>query len=143
VVTYTEDRAAIGRAMASCFRDDDFTILGGAGAQPYYARMRGVDVFGLVSQRIAHDEPRTNARAGHTKFGSPALLAAYDPTFVMSCYRLHDKPDPPPLPCDVGFWKSRGYEPVTMHVPGMEQYGEYYTFLAKRSRNFQCPGRVR
>jgi hypothetical protein len=138
LMTYTEDRAAIGRATASCFRDDDFAILGGAGAQPYYARMRGIDVFGLVSRRIAHEEPRSNARAGHTKFGTPHLLAQYDPTFVMSCYRLHDKPAPPPLPCDVGFWKARGYESVTVHVPGMQQYGEYYTFLAKRSRNFTC-----
>src|SRR5258708_39822712 len=141
-MTYTEARATIGRAMATCFRDDDFSILGGAGAQPYYARMRGIDVFGLVSDRIAHEEPRTNARAGHTKFGSPALLAQYDPTFVFSCYRLHDKPDPPPLNCDVGFWKSRGFEPVTMKIPGVQQYCEDYTFLGKPSRHFQCRGRV-
>jgi len=32
LIAYTEDRAAIGRAMASCFRDDDFSIVGGAGA---------------------------------------------------------------------------------------------------------------
>jgi hypothetical protein len=29
-----------------------------------------------------------------------------------------------------------------MHIPGMRQQGEYYTFLAKKARNFQCPGRV-
>src|SRR5262249_54634320 len=67
LIAYTEDRAAIGRAMAGCFRPDDFSIVGGAGAQPYQARMRGVDVFGLVSSTIAHDEPRLRARAGHTK----------------------------------------------------------------------------
>jgi hypothetical protein len=143
LMVYTEDRAAIGRAMEPCFRDDDFSILGGAGAQPYYGRMRGIDVFGLVSDRVAHEEPRIRARAGHTKFASDKLLAEYDPTFVFSCYAIHPTPDPPPLPCNVAFWRARGYEPVTMHVPGLQQSGEYYTFLAKKARDFQCPGRVR
>lgn len=141
LIVYTEDRAAIGRAMAGCFRDDDFSIVGGAGAQPYYARMRGIDVFGLVSERIAHDEPRIRARAGHTKFGSDPLLAEYDPTFVFSCYQIHRAPEQPQLPC-AGFWLARGFEEVTMHVPGMRQDGEYYTFLAKKARNFECLGRV-
>lgn len=139
---YTDDRAAIGRAMQPCFEPDDFSIVGGAGAQPYYGRMRGVDVFGLVSERIAHDEPRIRARAGHTKFGSDTLLASYDPTFVFSCYAIHATPVPPPLPCNVGFWIQKGYEPVTMRIPGLKQGGEYYTFLAKKSRHFQCPGVV-
>lgn len=142
LIVYTEDRAAIGRAMEPCFAPDDFSIVGGAGAQPYYGRMRGIDVFGLVSERIAHDEPRIRARAGHTKFGTDTLLAEYDPTFVFSCYQLHAKAEPQPrLPC-AGFWLARGYEQVTMHIPGMRQSGEYYTFLAKKARNFQCPGRV-
>lgn len=141
LIVYTEDRAAIGRAMQSCFRADDFSIVGGAGAQPYFGRMRGIDVFGLVSEPIAHDEPRIRARAGHTKFGSDRVLAAYDPTFVFSCYQIHARPEPPTLPC-AGFWLARGFEPVTMHIPGMRQQGEYYTFLAKKARNFQCPGRV-
>jgi hypothetical protein len=142
LIAYTEDRAAIGRAMAGCFLPDDFSIVGGAGAQPYFGRMRGVDVFGLVSDRIAHDEPRVRARAGHTKFGSDPVLAGYDPTFVFSCYQIHRAPDPPALPCG-GFWLARGFEPVTLHVPGLRQQGEYYTFLAKKTRRFECPGRVR
>ena len=141
LTTYTEDRAAIGRAMAGCFAPDDFSIVGGAGAQPYFARMRGVDVFGLVSDTIAHREPRIRARAGHTKFGSDPVLAAYDPTFVFSCYQLHPTPAQPVLPC-AGFWLARGFEPVTMHIPGLRLQGEYYTFLARKTRQFQCPGRV-
>jgi len=141
LIVYTEDRAAIGRAMAPCFQPGDFSIVGGAGAQPYFGRMQGIDVFGLVSDRIAHEEPRMRARAGHTKFGSDALLAQYDPTFVFSCYQIHGKPEQPRLGC-AGFWLARGYEQVTMHVPGMKQQGQYYTFLAKKARNFQCPGRV-
>lgn len=141
LIVYTEDRAAIGRVMEPCFLPGDFSIVGGAGAQPYFGRMQGVDVFGLVSERIAHEEPRMRARAGHTKFGSDSLLAQYDPTFVFSCYQIHARPEQPQLGC-AGFWLSRGYELVTMHVPGMRQSGEYYTFLAKKARNFQCPGRV-
>lgn len=141
LIVYTEDRAAIGRAMAPCFQPTDFSIVGGAGAQPYFGRMRAIDVFGLVSERIAHDEPRVRARAGHTKFGNDRLLADYEPTFVFSCYRIHRTAEQPQLPC-AGFWKARDYEQVTMHIPGMREQGEYYTFLAKRSRAFACPGRV-
>ena len=141
LITYTDDRAAIGRAMAPCFTPDDFSIVGGAGAQPYFGRMRGIDVFGLVSETIAHDEPRVRPRAGHTKFGSDRVLAAYDPTFVFSCYDIHPRPDAAPLPC-AGYWLAHGYEQVTMHIPGMRERGEYYSFLAKTARHFQCPGRV-
>ena len=147
LIVYTEDRAAIGRAMESCFRADDFSIVGGAGAQPYFGRMRGIDVFGLVSERIAHEEPRSRARAGHTKWGNDRLLADYDPTFVFSCYRIHQGtpwwrfPKTTPLGC-AGFWLAKGYEQITMHIPGMREQGEYYTFLAKKARDFQCPGRV-
>jgi hypothetical protein len=143
LTVYTEDRAKIGKAMDGCFHNEDFSVFGGAGAQPYYGHMRGVDVFGLVSERIAHEEPRIRARAGHTKFASDRLISEYDPTFVFSCYAIHAKPDPPPLNCNTGFWLAKGYEQVTMHIPGLKQSGEYYTFLAKKERNFQCPGRVR
>ncbi len=142
LIVYTEDRAAIGRAMAPCFGPDDFSIVGGAGAQPYFGRMRAIDVFGLVSEKIAHEEPRIRPRAGHTKFATDAVLASYDPTFVFSCYAIHARPDPlPRLPC-AGGWLARGYEQVTMRIPGMRQQGEYYTFLARKERAFQCPGRV-
>jgi hypothetical protein len=143
LIAYTEDRAAIGRHMASCFSPDDFSIVGGAGAQPYFGRMRGIDVFGLVSDRIAHDEPRTRARAGHTKWGRDELLATYEPDFVFSCYRLHADPKPPPLPCDVGFWKRRGFTEATIHIPALRKEGDYYTFLVKSERNFDCPGLVK
>ena len=143
LIVYTEDRAAIGRAMQSCFKPDDFSIVGGAGAQPYYGHMQAIDVFGLVSDKVAHGEKRTRPRAGHTKFASDTLLAQYDPTFVFSCYVIHATPArPASLPCNTSFWLSRGYEMVTMHIPGMRQSGQYYTFLAKKDRNFQCPGRV-
>jgi hypothetical protein len=142
LMVYTEDRAAIGKAMESCFRDDDFSIVGGAGAQPYYGRMRSIDVFGLVSDRIAHEMPRSRPRAGHTKWGSDQLLLEYDPTFVFAIYSLDSTPAPQHWNMSPAFWVAKGYEPVTMHIPGLQQSGEYYTFLAKKARNFQCPGRV-
>ena len=142
LIVYTDDRAKIGRAMESCFSDDDFSIVGGAGAQPYFGRMRGIDVFGLVSERIAHEERRIRARAGHTKFASEPLLAQYDPTFVFSCYSIGANPKPGRLPCS-GFWLARGYEQLTIHVPDLREQGEYYTFLAKKARRFECPGLVR
>ena len=135
LMIYTSDRAKIGRAIAPCVRGDDFAILGGAGSLPYYARLRGIDVYGLVSERIAHDEPRVNARPGHTKWGNPQLLADYDPTFVMHCYAIHAQLPGPTSPCgEAGFWLARGYEPVTLHVPELEEMGTYYTFLAKKAR---------
>ena len=143
LIAYTEDRATIGRHTRSCFRPGDFSIVGGAGAQPYYARMRGIDVFGLVSDRVAHNEPRIRARAGHTKFASDATLDTYDPTFVFSCYALHPAPEPPRLPCDEGRWLRKGYEKVTLEIPGLREKGTYYTFFARKERAFTCPGRVR
>jgi hypothetical protein len=143
LIAYTEDRAAIGRAMEKCFRPADFSIVGGAGAQPYYGRMRAIDVFGLVSERVAHEEKRVRARAGHTKFASDALLAQYDPTFIFSCYAIHPTPTPAGWNCNPSGWLAKGYEVVTMHIPGMRQSGQYYTFLAKKWREFECPGRVK
>jgi arabinofuranosyltransferase len=143
LIAYTEDRAAIGKTMKPCFLPTDFSIVGGAGAQPYYGRMRAIDVFGLVSARVAHEEKRVRARAGHTKFASDALIAQYDPTFIFSCYAIHPGPQPSGLNCNPQGWIAKGYELVTMHVPGMRQSGEYYTFLAKKTRQFACPGRVK
>lgn len=137
LITYTRDRAAIGRALAPCLRRGDFSIVGGAGAQPYFARMRAIDVFGLVSERVAHEEPRVRARAGHTKWASDALLVSLEPTFVFSCYTLHAEAASPPLACAAP-WQARGYEVVTLEVPALGERGPYYSFLARRDRRFAC-----
>jgi hypothetical protein len=143
LIVYTEDRAAIGRALAGCFHDDDFSIVGGAGAQPYFGRMRAIDVFGLVSEKIALDAARTRARPGHTKWGSSEQLASYDPTFVFACYSIDKTPQPSGWQCpDLGYWLGHGYEVVTIRVPELQQGGPYYSFLAKKTRDFQCPNRV-
>ena len=154
LIAYTENRAAIGRAMRPCFRDDDFSIVGGAGAQPYFGRMRAIDVFGLVSERIAHEVRPGTPRAGHNKWGPDALLAEHDPDFVFSCYSIHSAPRARPLGCG-GFWRARGFEQVTLEVPGLDGRREgrddvrgegpanRYTFLVRKDRAFGCDGLAR
>lgn len=137
---YTLDRAAIGAHTRGCFRPDDFSIVGGAGAQPYKARMRGIDVFGLVSERVAHEVAPTRARAGHQKWAPDKLLLEHDPDFVLSCYSIHTRPDNPRFNCHKGFWLRNGYEPVTLHIPTLRQMGTYYTFFKRKGREFACPG---
>ena len=140
---YTHDRVLIGKALAPCVRPDDYAIFGGVGALPYYARLRGIDVFGLVSSRVAHEVPRTNPRAGHNKWGPDALMLAHHPTIVLSCYDLRRGPGVAPLNHCAGFWQANGFEKVVLHVPGLVERGEYLTFLARRDRALACPGLAR
>ncbi|HEU5058164.1 MAG TPA: hypothetical protein VFU21_16645 [Kofleriaceae bacterium] len=137
---YAHDRALIGQHMQPCFREDDFAIFGGAGAKPYYAQVRGIDVFGLVSERIGHEEPRKNPRPGHNKWGSDQLLLDHQPTFIFSCYSIHADPRRPRWNCSPAPWIRRGYQVVTLHIPGLVQQGEYYTFLVRKDRQFDCAG---
>jgi hypothetical protein len=140
---YAHDRALIGRHMRPCLRPDDFVIYGGAGAKPYYAGARGIDVFGLVSERIAHEVPRSRPRAGHNKWAPDSLLLEYAPTFVFSCYSIHRDPARPQWNCRPESWARRGYQPVTLYIPGLREKGEYYSFLVRRDRAFTCAGQVR
>ena len=138
--TYTHDRILIGKALRACVRDDDFAIFGGVGALPYYAHLRGIDVFGLVSSRVAHEVPRTNPRAGHNKWGPDPLMLEHHPTIVLSCYDLRRGPGAAPLSHCAGFWLANGFEKVVLRVPGLQERGEYLTFLARRDRALACPG---
>ncbi|MBK9030417.1 MAG: hypothetical protein IPL61_03600 [Myxococcales bacterium] len=140
---YTHDRVLIGKALRPCVRPDDFAIYGGVGALPYYARLPGIDVFGLVSARVAHEVPRTNPRAGHNKWGPDPLMAEHHPTIILSCYDLRRVPEPAPLGHCAGFWQARGFERVVLHVPGLVERGEYLTFLARADRPMTCPGLAR
>ncbi len=161
LAVYAQDRAAIGKHMRQCFDADDFSIVGGAGAQVYYGRMQAIDVFGLVSREIAHTVPRSRVRPGHNKWAPDALLLKRDPEFVFSCYAIHEDPHRPRWNCDPDFWQRNGYEPVTLHIgcteashkvhsqrwqprsPEMRQMGRYYSFWKRRGRTeFFCPGIV-
>jgi arabinofuranosyltransferase len=131
---YAHDRELLGKALAPHIRPDDFSIVGGVGVQPYYARMRAIDVFGLVSEDVAHNEPPTNPRPGHQKWAHAERLLAYHPSFVFHCYSLHRLPDDYALCGEAGIFERAGYEPVTIHVPGLRERGEYYTFLKRKDR---------
>ncbi len=131
---YAHDRELIGRALAPHMRPDDFSIVGGAGVQPYFARMRAIDVFGLVSEDVAHNEPPSNPRPGHQKWAKPQRLLAYQPTFVFHCYDLHRHPDNAHLCGDEAVFARAGYVRQTIHIPGMRERGEYYTFLRRKDR---------
>ncbi|MCP4449475.1 MAG: hypothetical protein GY811_29695 [Myxococcales bacterium] len=144
---YAHDRKLIGKQMRECFVDDDFSIFGGVGAKPYHAQTKGIDVFGLVSDVVAHQVPRTRPRAGHNKWAPDSLLLdTYDPDFVFHCYSLHHDPKKPQMNCRSTFWQSKGFEKVTLHVPGLRERGEYYTFFVAGDRvaSFResCPGIV-
>ncbi len=138
LAVYAHDRRLIGEQMRSCFRDDDFSIFGGVGAKPYHAKAKGIDVFGLVSDVVAHEVPRTGTRAGHNKWAPNSLLyKVYEPDFVFHCYSLHHDPNRPTINCGPSgarYWTSKGYEQVTMHVPGLVERGEYYTFFVAGAR---------
>jgi hypothetical protein len=145
---YAHDRKLIGEQMRECFVEGDFSIFGGVGAKPYHAKTKGIDVFGLVSDVVAHQVPRTRPRAGHNKWAPDSLLLkVYKPDFVFQCYSLHSDPSKPRINCPGSFWKRNGYEQVTMHVPGLLERGEYYTFFVAGSRveSFRetCPGVVK
>ncbi len=148
LAVYAHDRKRIGEQMRECFVEDDFSIFGGVGAKPYHAKTKGIDVFGLVSEEIAHKVKRTRARAGHNKWGPDSMLyKLYKPSFVFHCYSIHTTPSNPRFNCgggSNGFWRRKGYEQVTLHVPGLLERGEYYSFFVagERAASFKasCPG---
>jgi arabinofuranosyltransferase len=138
---YAHDRLLIGERLRPCLRPDDFAIYGGVGALPWTSHLQGVDVFGLVSDKVAHQVPRTRDRPGHNKWAPDALLDTYHPTIILHCYDLRRVAEPSPLGhCDHGYWERAGFEKLVLHVPGLRERGEYLTFLARRDRALSCPG---
>ena len=57
----------------------------------------------------------------------------------MHCYAIRKSAGVAPLGC-AGSWEARGFERVSLHVPGMLELGEHYTFLVRKDRAMQCPG---
>ena len=62
------------------------------------------------------------------------MYKTYEPDFVFHCYSLHQDPAKPHINCRGNFWQRKGFEQVTLHVPGLRERGEYYTFLKDRGR---------
>ena len=72
------------------------------------------------------------------------MYESYEPEFVFHCYSIHRDPAKPRINCcprsdpscerGNSFWQRKGYERVTMHIPGMKERGEYYTFFVREDR---------
>lgn len=138
---YADDRALIGKALAPHLRPDDLSWVGGVGVQPYYARMRAFDVFGLVSEEVAHQVPPSRARPGHQKWAPKEMVLRWDPAFIFYVYSMHRDPARPRWnsPGEMAWFVARGYEPCTIAVPGARPEVAYYSFLkAKRRQDFPC-----
>jgi hypothetical protein len=114
---YTHDRVLIGKALAPCVRPDDYAIFGGVGALPYYARLRGIDVFGLVSSRVAH-EVRAPTRAPATTSGARRADARAPPDDRAVLLRPAARGRRGAAQPLRGFWLANGFEKVVLHVRG-------------------------
>jgi hypothetical protein len=127
---YTNDRAAIGRWFGSHAQPDDYAVVGGAGAQVYYSRMRSLDAFGLSDAYIAHRVPAVSNRPGHEKYAPVEYQLAGRPTIITSNY--YNIGLAPLVRDDASFWRSRGYHYVSVQIPGLSS--PWYTFLKRMDR---------
>lgn len=139
---FSHDQGLAGAAMQTCFKDDDFAIAGGAGAQVYYGDFKAIDVFGLVSEDIAHNVAPTIPRAGHNKHAPYDMLLKYKPTFLFFCSNIHHEQHQDAVACHEGWWRAHGYQKVTIRVPGL-QHGNFYSFMKHKDRDLSdCPNVV-
>ena len=146
---FADDRALVGKWLGSVAQADDVLSVGGAGAQPYYARIPTLDAFGLTSAYIAHSLPAGSDRPGHQKFacnefvvenrpcpgtkkGTPPPPPRPRPTILCHTYRLGEYGPHRPPPGDVAYWRGLGFEWVSARIPGLEP--PYYSFLKRRDR---------
>jgi hypothetical protein len=136
---YAHDRGLIGARLRELgLTEDELSWVGGVGVQPYFGRMRAYDVFGLVSRKVAHEVPPTRPRPGHQKWAPADMVLATAPNFVFYCYQMHREAGRFSLCGEAGYFRAHGYETCTIHVPGLRESGEYYTFLKKKERAFAC-----
>jgi hypothetical protein len=140
---FAHDQGLVGATLKPCLREDDLAIVGGAGAQVYAGDFKALDVYGLVSEEIAHTVPPTVVRPGHNKVAPYELLASFKPTLLLYCSNLHEHMLEDSVPCSETWWRARGYDKVTIEVPGLIE-GRYYTFMKRADRDMvSCPAVVR
>jgi hypothetical protein len=132
---YADDRVPIGIWFGQHARRDDLMSVGGAGVIPYYSGIRAFDCYGLVDETIAHDPGMTRStRPGHQKWVSDEYLFARRPTLITHLYRLGDPAPYVPPPEEAAAWTVRGYEWVSVRIPGLSP--PYYSFLKRVDRAF-------
>jgi hypothetical protein len=129
---YTEDRAAIGRWLGQNVQPDDYQVVGGAGAQVYYAGIRALDSFGLSDAYVAHKVPPVSVRPGHQKFAPIDYVLSRKPTILTyNVYRILDEPYRP-TPGEVAYWRGLGFHYVSVQIPGLSK--PWYSFLKRLDR---------
>jgi arabinofuranosyltransferase len=129
---YTEDRAAIGKWLGQHVQPDDFQVVGGAGAQVYYAGIRALDSFGLADAYVAHNVPPVSVRPGHQKFAPVDYILSRKPTIITyNIYRIDSAPYTPSY-TEAATWRARGFHFVSVRIPGLSR--PYYSFLKRLDR---------
>jgi hypothetical protein len=129
---YTADRAAIGKWLGQHVQPDDYQVVGGAGAQVYYAGIRALDSFGLSDAYVAHKVPPVSVRPGHQKFAPLAYVLSRNPTILTyNVYRIDDQPYRP-SPGEEMMWRARGFHYVSVQIPGLSR--PWYSFLKRIDR---------
>ena len=130
---YTADRAAIGKWLAQHVKPDDYQVVGGAGAQVYYAGIRALDSFGLSDEYVAHNVPAVSNRPGHQKFAPLDYVLSRKPTILTyNVYRISREPYRP-SPQEAAEWRARGFHYVSVQIPGLSE--PWYSFLKRMDRS--------
>jgi arabinofuranosyltransferase len=98
-----EARRTLGEWIAAYFPPDAVLAIHSAGAVPYYAGLRTIDMWGLTDPHIARRPAAGTGMAGHEKtdaayvFGRrPALYVPEDHAFVLRPWDLEPEPGFPP-----------------------------------------------
>lgn len=129
---YTADRAAIGKWLGQNVQPDDYQVVGGAGAQVYYAGIRALDSFGLSDAYVAHHVPPVSVRPGHQKFAPLEYVLSRNPTILTyNVYRIDSQPYRP-SPGEEAMWRARGFHYVSVQIPGLSS--PWYSFLKRVDR---------
>lgn len=129
---YTADRAAIGKWLGRNVAPDDYQVVGGAGAQVYYAGIRALDSFGLADAYVAHHVPPVSSRPGHQKFAPLPYVLSRNPTILTyNVYRIGETPYQPGA-AEAAMWRGYGFHYVSVQVPGLSQ--PWYSFLKRVDR---------
>ncbi|MDW8280160.1 MAG: hypothetical protein RMK29_00520 [Myxococcales bacterium] len=129
---FAADRAAIGRWLGQHAQPDDYQVVGGAGAQVYYAGIRALDSFGLCDAYVARHVPPTSVRPGHQKFAPLSYVLSRKPTIITyNVYRIGDEPYRP-SPEEARMWREHGFHFVSVQIPGLSR--PWYSFLKRVDR---------
>lgn len=130
---YAADRTAIGKWLGAHVASDDYQVVGGAGAQVYYAGIRALDSFGLADAYVAKQTPALSVRPGHQKFAPLDYVLSRKPTILTyNVYRIAAAPYQPE-PGEAAMWQARGFHYVSVQIPGLSQ--PWYSFLKRIDRS--------